>query len=63
MEKNFRYTKDPHPHCTGVVLSPLAWALMISQSYLNNPNETGGALLGYRDGRAPQPGIARHAEV
>lgn len=50
MEKNFRYTKDPHPHCTGVVLSPLAWALMISQSYLNNPNETGGALLGYRDG-------------
>lgn len=49
MEKNFRYTKDPHP-CTRVVLSPLAWALMISQSYLNNPNETGGALLGYRDG-------------
>lgn len=50
MEKNFRYTKDPHPHCTRVVLSPLAWTLMISQSYLNDPNETGGALLGYRDG-------------
>lgn len=49
MEKNFRYTKDPHP-CTRVVLSPLAWTLMISQSYLNDPNETGGALLGYRDG-------------
>ena len=50
MEKNFRYTKDPHPHCTGVVLSPLAWALMVSQSCVANPNETGGALLGYRDG-------------
>lgn len=50
MEKNFRYTKEPHPHCTRVVLSPLAWTLMISQSYLNDPNETGGALLGYRDG-------------
>lgn len=50
MAENFRYTGEPSPRCTRVVLSPLAWALMASQSYRNDPNETGGALLGYREG-------------